>query len=583
MTTGTATGRIDPVPAQRGAPGGPAPEQPPGRDRPLAARLQALPHRLAALARAEALLAAVLAGSFLARWLVADRNSYWLDEILSVALYGIWNDSASDAVDYLGTRSVHPPLYQLILYQWMELFGDDERATRSLSNLYITLATLVVYLLVREAFSRRLGLASAIAFTLMYSPTYYALETRSYAQTIFLATLSSYCLLRVMRAGTTSGNWRQALFSPATAVLLAANSGLLLTHYYNAFFLAAQGAVAALFVLRDQPPREWPAGLGAVSLMSAVPAGVFAFTWGDVLLRTLRRRSGAFPADGAEQTPAGMLGSVVTTNLDPPLLIMWLGLAALVGLAVQAVTTLVRRGGPTVQRQQAWTTTYLIAWLVLPFLAAFVVFTATGVARYETRYWLFILPALAPLLILAVEWAAQLAGQAWHRVRRRSPAPGWGRWAVVGGTATIIALILPGTLTAATQPKADWRGTAQDIVAIVESDPASSYAIYETSFGRDRFLDYYLARYSSEVRLTGTITRRSERGDADFSFDLDAGLIAEHDYLVVAFIHHHPVHFPVALQRLRESYPVHRWQVDETGQGLVIFAVPPRTEQGPPS
>src|SRR5687768_2868858 len=93
-----------------------------------------LARRLYGALRQEILIIAVLAGSFLARWLVADRNSYWLDELYSVAIYGIWNPSAGAAVEKLANTSVHPPLYQAILYVWMDLFGDSERSTSSLSN-----------------------------------------------------------------------------------------------------------------------------------------------------------------------------------------------------------------------------------------------------------------------------------------------------------------------------------------------------------------------------------------------------------------------------------------------------------------
>jgi uncharacterized membrane protein len=85
-----------------------------------------------ALRQETLLIIAVLAGSFLARWLVADRNSYWLDELYSVAIYGIWNPSAGAAVERLANTSVHPPLYQAILYVWMDVFGDTERSSRSL-------------------------------------------------------------------------------------------------------------------------------------------------------------------------------------------------------------------------------------------------------------------------------------------------------------------------------------------------------------------------------------------------------------------------------------------------------------------
>src|SRR5690349_102389 len=79
-------------------------------------------------------IALILAVAFLARWSIADMHSYWLDELLSVDTYGIGNESLGAAIKRLATSSIHPPLYQAILYGWMTLFGDLERTTRTLSN-----------------------------------------------------------------------------------------------------------------------------------------------------------------------------------------------------------------------------------------------------------------------------------------------------------------------------------------------------------------------------------------------------------------------------------------------------------------
>jgi hypothetical protein len=582
MTTGSAVGERGPVTQVREAGAGTRTGSPPPRRRaPLAGRVRALAGRVRTAVRDEPLLLAVLVGSFLARWLVADRNSYWLDELLSVAVYGVWNDSATAAVSRLASQSVHPPAYQFVLFTWMEWFGDGERATRSLSNLYVTLATLFLYLLLRNVLSRRIAIASAVAFALMYSPMFYALETRSYAQTIFLVTLSSYLLLRMLRLGATR-DWRSAVSSPTAALFLLVNTLLLLTHYYNVFFWAAQGALTALFVLRERPRRGWFAGLGAAAMMSAVPAAIFAVTWGGVLRDDFRRRGGSAPVDGGVRNPLELLASVVSDNLDPPPLVGWTGLAVLAAVAGRAVVALARPGGSTAERQPAWATGYLLGWLVLPFLAGYVAFSITGVARYSTRYWLFVVPALAPLVVLAVEEAVRLAGRGWRRVRGVGLGTGW----ATAGTAVVLAtLVLPGTLAAAGESKADWRGTAQDIAAVVASDPAADYLVYETSFSRGPLLDYYLARYTDEVRVTATIRRRAERTGEGYSFErpADRDLIAAHDFLIVAFIHHRTTDFPIALRKLSETYRVHHWQVDPSGRGLVIFAVSPDGAAGPPA
>src|SRR5262249_26787270 len=132
------------------------------------------------------LLCLILFFSFVLRLALADLKSYWYDEILSVAIYGSNHATLSSALEDLAAHSAHPPLYHVILSYWMKLFGTEEVATRTLSNLYVTGATLCLYVLALRLFGRRVAIASALFFALSYTATFYGLEVRSYAQSIFL-------------------------------------------------------------------------------------------------------------------------------------------------------------------------------------------------------------------------------------------------------------------------------------------------------------------------------------------------------------------------------------------------------------
>jgi hypothetical protein len=517
-------------------------------------------------------LVTVLAASFLTRWLIADRSSYWLDEMYSVVDYGIANSSVTAAVNHLATESIHPPLYQFILYEWMELFGDTERATRSLSNLYITLATLFLYLLMRAAFTRRLALASAIVFALMYAPMYYALETRSYAQTMFLVTLSSYALLRIMHAGVARG-WEQALRLPAAALFMVANVALLLTHYYNAFVWVAQGILAGVFVLRERPIRTWAVGLGTVAMLYAIQAVIFALIWGRVLVAGLSRRAGDFPTDEGVESPLQLLDSIAAMNfyfIVPVGVVQWGGLATLAAMALWAVIALTRRRGPLAERQQAWVVGYLLGWLLLPLFVVYFAFLLSGVARYSDRYWLYIVPPLAPLLVLAVHHGVRLAGRVWRPL---------GTTAVAAATAiaTAAILILPGTVEAAGPRWSDHRGVAETIVDVIEADPGSTYVVYDAAFRETSVLDYYLSRFSDDIRVTATIRLREERRH-HYSFVRTADKIEASDFLIVSFAHRSIEHYPNSMERLIETYDLQYRLIDSRGRGVVVFAVPKSDE-----
>jgi uncharacterized membrane protein len=523
----------------------------------------------------ETLLVVVLAGSFLARWLLADRNSYWLDELYSVAIYGVWNDSVGAALDRLADTSVHPPMYQAVLYGWMRVFGDSEWATRTLSNLYITLGTLFLYLLVRPTLSRQVALWSAVVFALMFAPVFHALETRSYAQTMFLTALSSYALLRIMRDAAVRG-WRPALVSVTGAMFMLANTALLLTHYYNAFFYFAQGVIAGIFVLRTLPPRRWLAGLGTVAAVYGVQGLTFALLWADVLIATYRRQAGRFTLEEEGlRSPLELLSGAVTRNIDPPPVLWWI-VAPVVGVVVvRAVRGLLGGRELTADRQRAWTVLYLVGWLALPLVMLVLAFLVTGTARYNPRYVLYAVPALAPLVVLTIAEGTRLADTGWRRLR--GVGLDAAAWTNVGMAVVLLTLVIPGTVRGVgrTPPTADWRGLAKTIVSTVESNPRATFVLFDTSWRPVSELDYYLARYSDDLRATGVITMREEGNDKRFDVETRAPQIERYDYLIVAFVHHSVKAFPNALRRLSTRYPVEFRQVDERGRGLIIFSVGP--------
>jgi hypothetical protein len=225
----------------------------------------------------------------------------------------------------------------------------------------------------------------------------------------------------------------------------------------------------------------------------------------------------------------------------------------------------------TIDRQRAWTVLYLFGWLVLPLVVLVLAFLITGTARYNFKYVLYAMPALAPLVVLTIGEAARLVGAGWRRVRwRHLDAAALTDVALV---VVIVTLVIPGTLRGISWDRSDFRGAAQRIVATIESNPGSSYVLYDTAFRDTSVLNYYLARYSDEVRVNGIIRVGQERMDKGFAFESGRTEIERHDFLVVAFIHHRVTQFPNALRRLTERYPVYFRQVDDTGRGLIIFRV----------
>jgi uncharacterized membrane protein len=516
------------------------------------------------------LVIALVLFTFLARLFLADWNSYWLDELLSVNVYGRWHDSALDAVRVLAESSVHPPLYQFTLYNWMTLFGDHEIATRSLSNLYIALATLFLYLGVRTAFSRYTALASAAMFAVMYTPTYYGMEARSYAQTMFLASLSSYALIKLMAGLGNSVRAKHLFLSPVMAVFVAANVGLLLTHYYNVFFWAAQGIFALLYVLLARPLRSALSSVAAVVGTYGLQAALFFALWGHVLLETFGRHAGAYGLQGEPEGPLALLvNSILRPNLaDPPVAVLWIGAALAVAMALRAVWAVSRdeRGSDPMQ---GWTKLYLVAWMLLPFVVVSITFATVGVERYSHRYFAFSVAPLAPLIVLSIQ---DLSRAFRMRVGRHHLAMN----SVVSAllvSAVMVAFVLPSGLNGATERKHDWRGIVRRVVEAVGADARHDYIIYETAHRRRPMTNYYFERLSDDVRAFDTIQRYEERNGRYRILEEDEPIIAEHDRLVVVFTHQRTRDFRGAIEQLEERYEVRHRQLSRAGRGFIVFDI----------
>jgi hypothetical protein len=532
---------------------------------------------LARFARDEQLILAIVALTFVARLMLAGWNSYWLDELLSVDVYGRDHDTLLASLRWLAAESIHPPLYQGLLYPWMQVFGDSEVSTRTLSNVFVSAATLAVYLPLVRPFGRRVALLSAITFTLAYTPTYYGLETRSYGLTILLAAVSSACVLRLVRRVDRSTRIVELLASPAAWGLVVANAALLLTHYYNLFFWAAQAVFVCVFLLVRRGWRGAGSTVMAAAGLTGLPIVAFLLIWGRIFRRQFAERAGTWEIEGEPHHPLELLwDSTVAPNLQAPRVVAGLGGAILLVLLVRSVRDIVRAADRSPRGDRAWSVVYLCGWLVAPFAVLWASSAVLGVERYEARYFVYVAPALGPLLVLAVRegwgWVRHVVGRLSGgdplRPYERSPA---GLWV----TALLVALlVVPGGRQAAVTEKDDWRGLGQRAAQIVERHGPDNVRIYEVGHFSSPMIDRYVEPASEVARVEGVIQHRHEVADRlDLVFG-DVELAGPDELLVVLFPHLRVMTTPNTIAYLDARFERHLVQLDRSGRGMLIYRGP---------
>ena len=183
----------------------------------------------------------------------------WLDEALTVDIAGLPLGDIGGALRHDG----HPPLYYWLLHGWLEVFGDGDVASRSLSGLFGVAALPLAYLAGRVGGGRRAGAATVLVVALSPFAVRYSTEARMYSL-VTLLVLVGHLLVR-RAADTRSASW------PVLVGLGAATGLLLLTHYWG-FFLVP----AVALVLLGWGRRHEQLGL-AVRLVGAMAVGSLLF------------------------------------------------------------------------------------------------------------------------------------------------------------------------------------------------------------------------------------------------------------------------------------------------------------------
>ena len=503
--------------------------------------------------------------TFLLRFALAGRNSYWLDELYSVYLYAVQPETLRAAIRDLADTSIHPPLYQAVLYIWIALFGDTEVATRTLSNLYVTVGIIFTYGTARYTFGQRTANATAIVLALAFGTMLFGLETRSYAQTLLLSAMSWAAFVLWLAPRDRSSPtlpWRGAFF-------FVANLALLLTHYFNAFLWAMQALFAVIYLLATRLSAARPT-LPWVVANYVAQLAAFLLIWGRITFESIEAQRDSYEATVPERSPLEILNALVDHvfrfRLVPTTIIVAVGVVFVVFRFVRRF-----RSVPSDRARELLGSGYLLATCLGTPVIAYLAFLLVQAERFNARYYLYLVPLIAAAGVVAAREAVLMLAGRFGAVSRERILSHLGRHAVPYALAFAAVFVVTGTLDATAREKDDWRGVAEQIVGIIEEDPDNSYAVLETSWRLAPMLNYYLDRKGG-MAVHGVI-RRSEERRGEFRFKDDPELLQGHDRLIVPFIHHGTDDFPRAVERLDANFDRHHTHL-VNHRGVIIYRLP---------
>lgn len=168
----------------------------------------------------------ILIGGFL-RFYHIEKRGLWYDELGSLKFAS--KNFKSMIISIAQDR--HAPLYYLIHFVWIRIFGDSELALRSHSAIFGILCILVIFNIGKELFNSKVGLISSFLLSINIIHIIFSQEAKMYSLLLSLSLLSTYFFIMLLKEGKS----RNTIFFIITTSLM------LYTHNLAFFILIFQG------------------------------------------------------------------------------------------------------------------------------------------------------------------------------------------------------------------------------------------------------------------------------------------------------------------------------------------------------
>ncbi len=176
----------------------------------------------------------LLVGTFL-RVHGLSEQFYWYDEIITLE---VAHESLSSILT--GKR---PPLYLVLAHFWIGNFGYSEVAARSLSVIFGVFSIVLIYIVGKTLFDRKIGVISAFFMSVSVFQIHFSQELRYYSLFEFLTLVSFYFYIQFLRS---KSYFYAALYILSTILLYY-------SHDFGVFIIAAQNLYVLIKIKSLRP------------------------------------------------------------------------------------------------------------------------------------------------------------------------------------------------------------------------------------------------------------------------------------------------------------------------------------------
>lgn len=122
-------------------------------------------------------------------------QSLWLDE--AITAQAAKNYSLVDLVSKFAVGDVHPPAHYVLIWIWLNSFGNSETVLRLTSVIFGVASVGILYLTGKRLFNNTSGLLGALFLAIAPLHIYYSQELRVYSLVTFAVCLINYFFIRL--------------------------------------------------------------------------------------------------------------------------------------------------------------------------------------------------------------------------------------------------------------------------------------------------------------------------------------------------------------------------------------------------
>ena len=178
---------------------------------------------------------AILALNLIFKGIFLSFNSLGWDEPFSVFHAQL---EVGQIAKLLATGN-NPPLYEIILHYWTQLFGLSEFAVRFPSLIFSSVTAVLIFLIGKKHFSFPVAVTAALLFSFSNYQVFFAHEARVYTLFGMLATASMFVFINACA--------KQSFNTKNLVLLVAINALMLYSHYFGFFILFIQTLIVFSF------------------------------------------------------------------------------------------------------------------------------------------------------------------------------------------------------------------------------------------------------------------------------------------------------------------------------------------------